>query len=535
MESNSHPSFLNLTNVAEVIVQKVVTAKEMQAIDQSAIREFGIPGLVLMENAGLAAASMIHENVPDLLEKKVVIACGKGNNGGDGFVIARHLSIDGVNVEILLLGKRVQLKSDARVNADIAFKMGIPIHEVTEKNLPTHNHLFRHCHIIVDALFGTGLSKPAGGLYEKVINKINASKKYVYAVDIPSGIDSDSGQLIGPHIKADITAALALLKRSHLLFPAAESMGEVQILDISIPPQAINTQDIPVAWLEMEDIQMLLPKRPTNTHKGDYGHALVIAGSKGKGGAAGLTALAALRAGAGLVTLAVPESCYQALEFNPLETMTAPLPETKSGCISNMALDIILKNLEGKTALAIGPGISTEKETVQLLETLLPLVECPLIIDADGINALGKSGKLLGQIQAETVLTPHPKEMSRLSGWKVQDILNHRIERASRFAQDNGVTLLLKGARTLVAFNDGTVLINPTGNPGMATAGSGDVLTGLIAGLAAQGLSVPSATSAGAFIHGMAGDLYAADEHEIPLIASDLMNNIPKAIKRILS
>lgn len=516
-------------------MQKVVTASEMQAIDRSAIEDFGIPGLVLMENAGLAAACLIHEKVSDLMEKKILIVCGKGNNGGDGFVIARHLFIDGVTVDVLLLGKRKQLKADARVNADIAFKMGIPIHEVSEKNLKDQNHLFRHCHIIVDALFGTGLSKPAAGLYAKVIKKINAAKKYVVAVDIPSGWDSDSGRAIGPAVQANITAALALLKRSHLLFPAAEYMGEVQILDISIPHAATETQDITVAWLEQEDVQSMLPKRPTNTHKGDYGHALVVAGSKGKGGAAGLTALAALRAGAGLVTLAVPESCYQALEFHPLETMTAALPETKSGSLSTQAIDAILKHLEGKNALVIGPGLSTEKETVKLLAALLPQVECPLVIDADGINGLGKSGALIDRIRTETVLTPHPKEMSRLSGWSVPDILDQRIERTQEFAQQHHVTLLLKGARTLIGFADGTVLINPTGNPGLATAGSGDVLTGLIAGLVAQGLSVPSAAAAGAFIHGMAGDLYAEAHHEIPLIAGDLLNTIPEAFKRILT
>jgi NAD(P)H-hydrate epimerase len=516
-------------------LQKIVTASEMQAIDRTAIEKFGIPGLVLMENAGLAAASLLHENIPDLAEKKVLIVCGKGNNGGDGFVIARHLFIDGVQVNILLLGKRQQLKSDARINADIAFKMGIPIHEVTDKNLSTQSHLFRHCHIIVDALFGTGLSKPAGGLYEKVIKKINSAKKYVFAVDIPSGVDSDTGHLIGPHIKATVTGALALLKRSHLLFPAADSMGEVQILDISIPHEAIEKQYIPVSWLEFNDMQSLTPQRQANTHKGEYGHTLVLAGSKGKGGAAGLTGLAALRAGAGLVTLAVPESCHLALEFNPLETMTVSLPETKSGCISTKAIDTILESLKGKNSLAVGPGLSTDKETVQLLEAFLPQVECPMVIDADGINALGKSGKLIDQIHAETVLTPHPKEMSRLSGWSVQDILSQRIERASEYAQDHNVTLLLKGARTVMAFADGRVLINPTGNPGMATAGSGDVLTGLIAGLISQGLSAPSATSTAAFIHGMAGDIYVEANHEVPLIASDLLDKIPEAVKRILT
>ena len=505
----------------------------MQAIDRSAIETYGIPGLVLMENAGLAAASMIHESVSDLLEKKVLILCGKGNNGGDGLVIARHLFLDGVQVDILLLAKRKQLKGDARTNADIAYKMGIPIHEITEKNLAEQNHLFRHCHVIVDALFGTGLTQPAKGLFEKVIKKVNALRKFVVAVDLPSGVDSDSGQLIGPHIQANVTAALALFKRSHLLFPAAESMGEVQILDISIPPQAIEEQEVGVAWLELEDIQSLLPHRPTNTHKGDYGHTLVVAGSRGKGGAAGLAGLAALRAGAGLVTLAVPESCHQALEFNPLETMSLALPETKSGCLSAKALDAIMENLEGKSVLAIGPGLSTEKETLQLLEALLPRVTCPLVIDADAINGLAKHEYLIEKLQTEAVLTPHPKEMSRLSGWPVADILEHRIERTREFAVQHGVTCLLKGARTLLGFADGTVMINPTGNPGMATAGSGDVLTGVIAGLISQGLSVPSATAAGAYIHGLAGDLYAESVHEIPLTAGDLLNTLPHAIKRI--
>lgn len=517
-------------------MQKVVTAGEMQAIDRSAIEDYGIPGLILMENAGLAAAALVHENVPDLVEKKVVILCGKGNNGGDGFVVARHLHIDGVQVDILLLAKRKQLEGDARTNADIAFKMGIPIHEITEKNLAGQNSLFRHCHVIIDALLGTGLTKPAKGLYEKVINKVNACRnKVVVAIDIPSGVDSDTGQLTGPHIKANITAALALLKRSHLLFPAAESMGEVQILDISIPHEAVEKQEVSVAWLELDDIQSLLPDRPTNTHKGDYGHTLVVAGSKGKAGAAGLTGMAALRAGAGMVTLALPLSCQRALEFNPLETMSVGLPETKSGGLSTQAIDAILENLKGKSVLAIGPGLSTGKETVDLLTALLPQVECPLVIDADAINALGKSGDLLANIQVAAVLTPHPKEMSRLSGWPVADIQKHRIERTREFAMENEVTLLLKGARTLLGFADGTVMINPTGNPGMATAGSGDVLTGLIAGLVSQGLSVPSATAAGAYIHGLAGDLYAESQHEIPLTAGDILNQIPAAIKRILT
>ncbi|NIQ01305.1 MAG: NAD(P)H-hydrate epimerase, partial [Nitrospinaceae bacterium] len=424
----------------------------MRNIDRMAIEDYGIPGIVLMENAGLAAASLMDQKFHDLHEKKVVVVCGKGNNGGDGFVVARHLFNDGVAVEVLLPGKRTQLKSDARTHADIAHKLGIPIHEINEKNFSAQHHLIRHCHIIVDAIFGTGLTKPVTGFNEKLIKKINASGKFVVSIDIPSGVDADSGGWIGPHIRADLTIALALMKRSHLLFPAAESMGEIQVTDISIPHAAVEKQNIPIHWMEENDVQELIPVRPSNTHKGDYGHILVLGGSKGKGGAAAMTALAALRSGAGLVTLAVPESCHQALEFNPLETMSLALPETKSGCLSTRALDTILGNLKGKTALAVGPGISTHRETIELLENLFPQIHCPLVIDADAINGLAKRPDLIDQIKAETVLTPHPKEMSRLTGHKTKDILDHRIERASEFAQAHNTVLLLKGARSLLAF-----------------------------------------------------------------------------------
>ncbi|WP_042252413.1 NAD(P)H-hydrate epimerase, partial [Nitrospina gracilis] len=305
-------------------MQKVATALEMQAADRTAIERFKIPGLILMENAGRNVVDLMFTRIPDLADKKVAVLAGKGNNGGDGFVIARHLHQSGVGVRVLLAGKVGDLKGDARTNADIAIAIGIPVAEMNERNLNSQNHSLRHSHILVDALFGTGLSKPAGGLYAKLIQKINAAKKYVVAVDFPSGIDADSGQVNGPCVQANLTAALALFKRSHLLYPAAEMMGEIVQFDIGIPRQAVEEQNITVELVEETDIASLLPKRRRNTHKGTYGHALVIGGSRGKGGAAGLTSLAALRAGAGLVTLAIPESCNAALEFHPLEAMTLP-------------------------------------------------------------------------------------------------------------------------------------------------------------------------------------------------------------------
>ena len=514
---------------------KIVTAHEMQAIDQSAIKNYQLPGLVLMENAGRGVASLMHRKITDLNTKKVMVIAGTGNNGGDGFVIARHLHNSGVKVEILLLGKRSQLKSDARTNADIAFKMKLPIHEVSENNFNSKNHSLRHCHVIVDAIFGTGLSKPAGGLFQKAIKKINSAGKFVVAVDIPSGIDSDSGQWLGPHVQAQLTAALGLMKRSHLLYPAAEAMGDVEVLDISIPSQAVASQKIKIELLEKSDIQAWLPKRKPNTHKGNYGHTLVVGGSRGKGGAAGLAALAALKVGAGLVTLAVPESCHHSLEFNPLETMSVPLPETKSGRLALQALDTLIEHTQGKSSLAIGPGLATEAATVDLLRLYLPQVECPMVIDADGLNCLSQGKEILSELQGPVILTPHPKEFSRLSDSPVKKILERRLEAVADFAQTHSLTLLLKGAGTLIAHPDGHVWINPTGNPGMATAGSGDVLTGIIAGLLAQGLEPQPATGAGAYLHGLAGDLYAEQYGEASLIGGDLITKLPESIQKVLT
>jgi len=312
-------------------------------------------------------------------------------------------------------------------------------------------------------------------------------------------------------------------------------MGDVEVLDISIPSKAAESQKIKIELLEESDIRAWFPKRTPNTHKGDYGHTLVVAGSRGKGGAAGLTALAALKVGAGLVTLAVPESCHHSLEFNPLETMSVPLSETKSGSLSVQALDTLIEHTQGKSSLAIGPGLSTQAATADLLRLYLPQVECPMVIDADGLNCLARGTEILSELQGPVILTPHPKELSRLSGGSVKEILERRLEAASDFAQTHSVILLLKGAGTLIAHPEGDVWINPTGNPGMATAGSGDVLTGIIAGLLAQGLEAQPAAAAGAYLHGLAGDLYAAQYGEASLIGGDLIAKLPESIQRVLT
>jgi len=503
----------------------------MRAIDRWAIDEMGIPGIVLMENAGATIVRRLAEIIPDLSSKKIIIFCGKGNNGGDGFVMARHLSNLGANVTVLLAALITELKGDAKTNALSAKNLGIHIKELNTKNINKFDRKLSHSDLIVDALFGTGLSKPASCFMETVINKINQYEKFTVSIDINSGINADSGMLIGPHVFSDLTFALASMKKSHLLHPAASVMKKVELLDIGIPNHI--EQNIQVHLLEEKDIKSIFHSRQQDTHKGNYGHVLVLAGSIGKAGAAGLSALGALRAGCGLCTLALPETCQKAFELHPMEVMTVPLPETQSGTLSIKAKEPILRLLEGKSVVAIGPGMTTEPETVKLIGEILPFIKCPLILDADAINALEKNMDWLDNLKS-VVLTPHPKEMSRLTGLSTQEIQKNRISTAIEFAQKKSVILLLKGAPSLIATPDGNVYINPTGNPGMATGGSGDVLTGIIAGLAAQNISPKNASIAGAYIHGYSGDIFSEVETQTSLIAGDLLRNLPNVLKKIL-
>ena len=515
-------------------MKKVSTAKQIQEMDHLAINYYGIKGLELMENAGKGIVETLKRRFDNLSRKRVLIFCGKGNNGGDGLVTARLLFNMGVHVTVLMLENKANLRIDAATNAESVCKLGISIIEVEKTNISSLERCLESCDIVIDALFGTGLTRPVNNLYKQVIEKINQAKKFVVAVDIPSGLDSDSGQLLGSCIRADLTLALMLLKRCHLLFPAAELMGEIETIDIKIPSEVVDSQTIKVQVTEEADLHSWFRKRATDSHKGNFGHVLVIAGSKGKGGAAGLASLAALRMGCGLVTLALPESCQKALEFNPLEVMTVPAPETDAGTFALSAKKILLNHCKGKAAVAIGPGLSTEPETVQLLNELLPAIDCPLIIDADGVNAIAQSPNLISKLGADTVLTPHPKEMSRISGVETSKILESRIENAEKFARSYSVNIVLKGASTIISEPNGLTTINPTGNPGMATAGSGDVLTGVIASLIAQGFSSPKAAIAGTYLHGLAGDIFAKSESQTSLIAGDLLRTLPESMKRIL-
>jgi ADP-dependent NAD(P)H-hydrate dehydratase / NAD(P)H-hydrate epimerase len=505
----------------------------MQAIDGWAIYELGIPGAVLMENAGSAIVRQLQNIITDLPSKKIIVFCGKGNNGGDGFVIARHLLQLKANVTVFLAGKLADLKDNSKTNAILAQNLNISIQELNSENINNFDRKLRHSDVIVDALIGTGLSKPATGIMESVINKINHHKNFTISVDINSGIDADSGLLTGPHVYSDITFALASMKNSHLIHPAAGVTKKVQLLDIGIPQESYNKQNIKSHLIEEKDIKNIFHSRSPDSHKGNYGHVLVLAGSTGKSGAAGLTALAALRSGCGLCTLALPETCQKAFELHPMEVMTVPLPQTHSGALSLKAKVPILKLLEGKSAIAMGPGLSTDPETVKLIGKLLPYIDLPLILDADAINAFEKNIDWLDQLKS-AILTPHPKEMSRLTGLSTQQVQNNRMQVTTEFAQKHSTLILLKGVPSLIGTPDGNIYINSTGNSGMATGGSGDVLTGIIAGLAAQSISLKNAAIAGAYIHGHSGDLFSEKETQTSLIAGDLLRCLPDVIKQIL-
>jgi NAD(P)H-hydrate epimerase len=515
---------------------KVLTSKEMREIDRKTIEEIGIPGPVLMENAGIRITGAILKRFPRITEENVVIVAGKGNNGGDGFVVARHLFNLGARPNVLLLASKQELKGDAALNLGIAEKIGVEIAEVTkiEEWKKRRIGLF-HASVIVDAIFGTGLLKPAEGLYATAIEDINKAPGFKVAVDIPSGLSSDTHLLIGPAVKADLTVALAAPKIGHVLPPAEEYVGELVISDISIPPFLFEDESLKLEVIEKKDALPYIQKRKRDSHKGTYGHLFVLAGSLGKTGAAVMAAKAALRMGAGLVTVGTPQSCLPVIARSMMEFMTEALPETPQKTISEAALPMVLDLLKGKDAVLIGPGISAHPSTAKLVVSLIPKIKVPAVIDADGLNILAENPDALKSFSCPAVLTPHPGEFARLIRRSNKDVLDNRLALAAEFADKYKVFLVLKGYRTLVATPRGNIFINPTGNPGMATGGSGDVLSGMIASLIIQEKNILGATVAAVYLHGMSGDIGAKRIGERPLIAGDLIKYLPQALKEMES
>jgi NAD(P)H-hydrate epimerase len=513
---------------------KIVRSQTMQEMDRRAMDEFGIPGLELMEHAGRCCVEEIIRHFGRQGVRRVLILAGKGNNGGDGHVIARLLLGEGWKVTLLVLAEQEQITGDAAVNLK-RLPPDLPLFRTREGELTTlHATDIRQTDLIVDAMLGTGLSSDLAGVYREAVQLVNGSGRPVVAVDIPSGVHGSSGRVLGSAVRADLTVTFACPKLGHVLYPGAERVGRLVVRDIGIPPSLLE-QAPGFEYLNEESMAPLLKRRDRQGHKGDYGHCLFIAGSTGKSGAAALCANSAVRAGSGLVTLGAPETIHRILEVKTTEAMTVPLPDSGNGHLAESAFAGIVRLLEGRDVLAIGPGIDRQPDTVALVRSLAETVELPLVIDADGLNALATDMTVLKWKRSSAmVLTPHPGEMARMLGAPLPPEQADRIELCREFATSHDVHLVLKGARTIVASPDGSVAINGSGNPGMASGGMGDVLTGIIASLIGQGYDVRDACCLGVFIHGYAADMVAREKGEVGIIATDVAEMLPFARKRLL-
>ncbi len=506
----------------------VFDAELMGTYDRRAEEEYGIASLILMENAGGWVAKKILE-MEDVFV--VTVVAGPGNNGGDGIVAARHLHNHGLSVNLILLTSPEKLKGDAKKNFEIAHRSGLNIFIAsTEKEWDGLLPFIERADVVVDAIFGTGLKREVKGLFARAIEDMNLLAPRIVSVDIPSGVSSEDGSVMGVAVEADLTVTFEALKFGHIFPPGEGFCGDIEVVKIGIPLDAYEGQELPYRLTYPEGLfPAKLLRREPNTHKGDYGHVLVVAGSVGKTGASALASLAALKAGAGLVTLAAPADVLHLIPLSP-EIMTYPLPSS-NGRINRKAIDLIEDMLQGKTVLAAGPGLGTWEETGDFLMELLRKASIPRVLDADALNILAERGKIPGN--SPTVLTPHPGEFSRLTGKPKEENLRRRLEQAREYAIKHKVFLVLKGYRTTVAAPDGTAYINSTGNPGMATGGSGDVLTGIIAGFLAQAKEeeFEEALVEAVGYHGLAGDLAAAELTQPYLTAGDIIEYLSEAFK----
>ena len=508
---------------------KILTAAQMREVDRRTT-ELGIPGLILMENAAHRVVEYLNEAFPRLKEHRIVVMCGKGNNGGDGLAIARQLyiRIHPRALDVVLAGGEQELRGDAAENYRMLKATGCPIAAEIKSEMHAAT-------LIVDALLGTGLKGPATGRPLELIREVNHGFPLaeVLAVDVPSGLDSDSANPPGEAVHASHTVTFTAPKLCHVLSPACDYAGKLRVAPIGTPPELFEREDsIYLSLSEPRLFQGLFLPRPAESNKGMYGHVLVIAGGRGKSGAAAMAGLAALRAGAGLSTIASAESALTAIASYSPEVMTEPLPETETGSISMRAFELLRSVAEKKNVIAIGPGIGNHPETVQFVRRAAGELRQPMVMDADALNAL--AGGPWPANAGPRVLTPHPGEMARLTNKTVSEIQGSRIETARAFAQERGVYLVLKGNRSVIAAPDGRVWINPNGSPALATGGTGDVLTGMLAGLIAQFPdSLENAILAGVYLHGLAGEIGAKKIGEKTLIATDIFQFLPEAMREV--
>lgn len=521
---------------------KILTAAEMQRIDRLTTERYGVPSLALMENAGRGVVEFLAERFAPLERQQIAVLCGRGNNGGDGLVVARLLREKGVKPRVILFADPSTLKGDAAANFQRLSSSGPPEIAAEIAAWRRLKPSLTGTTLLIDALLGTGLSKPLEGFLLEVVRDVNTAfpEARVVSVDLPSGLSADTGNLIGESVSSHASVTFTAPKLAHVFPPACERMGEWVVKPIGTPREALEKDpELKLNLTTREDLVWLAQPRRAESHKGNFGHVLILAGSIGKTGAAAMAAKAALRAGAGLVTVATAKSALPIIASLGMEFMTEPLPETDAGTISLRALDDgrLDKLVEEKSVLAVGPGIGSVRETAEFVRTVVNKYNLPSVLDADGLNAFAGCMSTFRRERGPgtAVLTPHPGEMARLTGKSTADILRHRVDVARDFAVKHQVTLVLKGFRTLTAAPDGQVWVNPTGNPGMATGGTGDVLTGLLAALLAQYPKRPvtEVVAAAIYIHGLAGDLAARDLGEKSMIAGDLLEMLPRAFREV--
>ena len=503
---------------------KVSRVAEMRNLDRRATADFGITREILMENAGEASYFVILKEF-GVKGKKFVIFCGAGNNGGDGCVVARKIHSTGGEARIFLLGERDKLEGSAKTNLEIISKMQIEVCDV--KSIEQTKEAVSDCDAIVDAIFGTGLTREARGIHSDAIQLINESRKKVFSIDIPSGVNGDTGQVMGSAVRSDYTITYGLPKIGNVLYPGFGLCGKLYVSHISFPPSLYNTDSIKVQINDLVE----LPQRDSDTHKGSYGKALFIAGSANYLGAPYFSALSFLKAGGGLSYLATPRSISPFLASKGSEVVFIPQKETSSGSLARESLEELVEFSKRVDMVVMGPGLSLNEETQELVRELVRKIETPLLIDGDGITAIARDIKLIVERKAETILTPHSGEMSRLTQMEVDEVNKDKVSVLQKTASELNTTIVLKGAHSLIGYPDETVYINTSGNPGMATAGSGDALTGAIAAMYGLGLPLRDAVRIGVFMHGLSGDLATREKGEDGITAQDILDYLPNATK----
>jgi hydroxyethylthiazole kinase-like uncharacterized protein yjeF len=510
---------------------RILTADQMREADRRTIEDIGIPSLVLMENAGRQVVAAMESFFQDLSDQRVAVICGKGNNGGDGFVVARTLQQRGIDVAVFVVGSVADIKGDARTNIEILGRLGITVVEVADEGQwELHFSEISERDVIVDALFGTGLKVALSGIYETIIADINGSGIPVVAIDLPSGMSADTHDLIGDCIDATVTIALGAPKVPLILPPAEEKAGEVVVADIGIPAPIVDALEGPrLELLTRDQIRPLISPRAADVHKGDFGRVVVVAGSRGKSGAAILAAQGALKSGAGLVTVAAPRSVIPVIASSMPDYMTEALEETVDGTVHFAAAEQVMGI--AADAIIMGPGLGRGEGVSTFVRELLDTSETPLVLDADALNAFADDpAALVGREGRDVIITPHPGEMARLVGCSIGDVQADRMGIARDFATAHRLYVVLKGYRTIIATPEGAVFVNPTGSPGMATGGTGDVLAGMLAAWLAQLLDAEAACRLAVYVHGAAGELADADQGEVSMTASDLVQHISDAI-----